>query len=159
MAPFEVKHSAAVVGDIDMETAFMERDTDGFHYQRNKGMRKNQSGSRMVGGKKPNNPDIYKSFESEEYVIPDTAQQEATFMNDTKYKTKRRYYCLWALYFSIGVSVSLCKCFANFFGVLTTVWVRWATVGREQAPGGGHGPVAVFFWGGCATYFFMWFQK
>lgn len=122
-------------------------------------MRKSQSGSRMVGGKKPNNPDIYKSFESEEYVIPDTAQQEATFMNDTKYKTKRRYYCLWALYFSIGVSVSLCKCFANFF---------WCVDNSVGAVGDRRKRICTrwwaraccgIFWGGVQRIFFLVVSK
>jgi hypothetical protein len=63
----------------------------------------------MVGGKRPNDLDKYLAFESEEYIIPDTALQESFFMNDTKAKMQRRYYCLWLLYFTIGISVSLCK--------------------------------------------------
>ena len=45
------------------------------------------------------NPNITSNRHNEEhgteYIIPDTAQQEAIFMTDTKTKKKRRYYALW----------------------------------------------------------------
>lgn len=95
--------SSATYNDADMEIALQQRETEGFHYQRSKGMRNRPAGSRMVGGKKPHNVEAYNKFESTEYIIPDTAQQESVFMTDTKSKRKKRYYCLWVLYFLIGI--------------------------------------------------------
>ena len=97
------RESIATYNDADMEIALQQRETEGFHYQRSKGMRNRPAGSRMVGGKKPHNMEAYNKFESTEYIIPDTAQQESVFMTDTKSKRKKRYYCLWVLYFLIGI--------------------------------------------------------
>jgi H+/Cl- antiporter ClcA len=64
-------------------------------------------GSRMVGGKKPTNLAVYRSFESVSYLTPDTAEQESLFMRMTPGMSGQLRCLLWFRYTVTGVVVSL----------------------------------------------------
>ena len=83
-------------------------DQTGLAISLDKKFRKPKSyGSRMVGGKKPTNNDIYNSYESVSYLTPDTVAVESSFLQETP-KIRSRQLCMkWVRFAFMGIIVSL----------------------------------------------------
>ena len=91
-------------------------------------------GSRMVGGKKPTDLEVYKKFESVSYLTPDTAEQESKFMRMTPSQSGRLRSLLWIRYTITGVVVSLTIAGAlNVCGIIEKARVKMTTKLLDKA--------------------------
>ena len=77
-------------------------------------MQHQQTGSRMVGGKKPTDIDSYNGVESIDYVIPDTVDMANMYRNMGPRKRDLRRQLMWLQYAFVGVSVALYITFILF---------------------------------------------
>ena len=66
-----------------------------------------QFGSRAVGGHKPRDEVMYGQIQSSDYLIPDTAAEEAYQRTFTPTMRNRRRLFVWVLYLWLGVSVAV----------------------------------------------------
>ena len=66
-----------------------------------------QFGSRAVGGHKPRDEVMYGQIQSTDYLIPDTAAEEAYQRTFTPTMRNRRRLFVWVLYLWLGVSVAV----------------------------------------------------
>jgi H+/Cl- antiporter ClcA len=65
-------------------------------------------GSRAVGGQKPSDEVLYGKIQSSDYLVPDTAAEEAYQRSFTPHMRNRRRLFVWVLYAWLGVSVAIC---------------------------------------------------